>query len=90
MVLQVDQSPLPKSGIEVSSGKKRKGSEILSDGENIDKIGRIDGSSEVHESWNGNELLVSEQMSPMGSEREKLGDQMRNDQHVWLLLYELN
>lgn len=65
LALQVAESPLTKSGIEISSGKKRKGVEILCDGDNIDKTGRIDRSPEVHKSGN--------------SEREKVGDQTWND-----------
>lgn len=78
-VPQVAQSPLTKSGIEVSSGKKRKGFEILSDGDNIDKIGRIDRIPEVRESEIGDLQLVLEQTSYMRSEREKFGDQKWND-----------
>ncbi|KAG4975597.1 hypothetical protein JHK86_035071 [Glycine max] len=77
--LQVAQSPLTKSGINISSGKKRKGVEILSNEDNIDKIGRIDRSPEVHKSGNGDLLLLSEQTGYMRSEREKLGDQTSND-----------
>ncbi|KAL5148250.1 hypothetical protein HKD37_13G035316 [Glycine soja] len=77
--LQVAQSPLTKSGINISSGKKRKGVEILSNEDNIDKIGRIDRSLEVHKSGNGDLLLLSEQTGYMRSEREKLGDQTSND-----------
>ncbi|CAI8597892.1 unnamed protein product [Vicia faba] len=75
---QVSQSPLTKTGIEVSSGKKRKGV-ILSDGDNIDKIGRIDRSPEVHMRGNGDLPFVLEQTSYMRSEREKFGDQKWND-----------
>lgn len=72
LALQVAQSPLTKSGVEISSGKKRKGVELLSDGDNIDKTGRIDRSPEVHKSGN--------------SEREKVGDQTWKEwADVWLL-----
>eukprot|EP00256_Glycine_max_P068583 XP_025983178.1 uncharacterized protein LOC100808104 [Glycine max] len=77
--LQVAQSPLTKSGINISSGKKRKGVEIRSNGDNIDKIGRIGRSPEVHKSGNGDLQLLSEQIGSMRSEREKLGDQTLND-----------
>ncbi|XP_028222506.1 uncharacterized protein LOC114403623 isoform X3 [Glycine soja] len=77
--LQVAQSPLTKSGINISSGKKRKGVEIRSNGDNIDKIGRIGRSPEVHKSGNGDLQLLSEQTGSMRSEREKLGDQTLND-----------
>ncbi|XP_027341849.1 uncharacterized protein LOC113854808 [Abrus precatorius] len=63
----VAQGPLTKSGIEISSGKKRKGVEIPSDGNTIDKIARIRRSPE----------LVLEQTGR--SEKEKLGDQTWND-----------
>ena len=83
--LQVAQSPLTKSGINISSGKKRKGVEIRSNGDNIDKIGRIGRSPEVHKSGNGDLQLLSEQIGSMRSEREKLGDQTLNDGDlVWL------
>ncbi|XP_058787220.1 uncharacterized protein LOC131661633 [Vicia villosa] len=75
---QVSQSPLMNTGIEVSSGKKRKGV-ILSDGDNIDKIGRIDRTPEVHMRCNGDLPFVLEQTSIMRSEREKFGDQKWND-----------
>ncbi|TKY47867.1 hypothetical protein E2542_SST29928 [Spatholobus suberectus] len=78
-VLQVAQSPLTKPGIEISSGKKRKGVEMLSNGDNIDKIGRIDRSPEVHNNGNGDLQLVLEQTGSMRSEKEKLGDQTSND-----------
>ncbi|RDX84844.1 hypothetical protein CR513_34042, partial [Mucuna pruriens] len=78
-ILQVAQSPLTKSGIEISSGKKRKGVEILSNGDNIDKIGRIDGSPEVHENGNGDLQLVLEQTGSMRSEIDKLADQTWKD-----------
>ena len=86
--LQVAQSPLAltKAGINISSGKKRKGVEIRSNGDNIDKIGRIGRSPEVHKSGNGDLQLLSEQIGSMRSEREKLGDQTLNDGDlVWLL-----
>lgn len=89
-VLQVAQSPLTKSGIGVSSGKKRKGVEIPRDGDNIDKIVRINRSPEVQKSGNGGLQLVLEQTGYMRSERDKPGDQKWNDwDHVWLLLYKL-
>ncbi|CAL5203530.1 unnamed protein product [Lathyrus oleraceus] len=75
---QVSQSPLTKTGIEVSSGKKRKGF-ILSDGDNVDRIGRIDRSPEVHMRGNGDLPFVLEQTRYMRSEREKFGDQTWND-----------
>ncbi|XP_004502105.1 uncharacterized protein [Cicer arietinum] len=78
-VLQVAQSPLTKTGIEVSSGKKRKSVEILSDGNNIDKTGRIDRSPEAHKSGNGELQFVLEQTGYMRSERENFGDQKCND-----------
>ncbi|MCI16373.1 hypothetical protein A2U01_0037515, partial [Trifolium medium] len=77
--LQVAQSPLTKTGIEVSSGKKRKGVQLLlSNGDNIEKTGRIDRSQEVHKSGDGDLQFVLEQTS-MRSEREKFGDQKWND-----------
>jgi len=86
--LQVAQSPLTKTGIEISSGKKGKGVELLSDGDNIDKTGRIDRSPEVHKSGDGDLQFVLEQTSSMRNEREKFGDQKWDDlDHVWLLLY---
>ncbi|XP_061337135.1 uncharacterized protein LOC133284162 [Gastrolobium bilobum] len=78
LALQVAQSSLTKSGIEIPSGKKRKGVEILS-GDNIDIMGRIDKSLEVHKSENSDLQLVSEQTGYMTSEREKLEDQTWND-----------
>lgn len=84
---QVSQSPLMKAGIEVSSGKKRKGV-ILSDGDNIDKIGRIDRTPEVHMRGNGDLPFVLEQTSYMRSEREKFGDQKWNDwDQVWFTAF---
>ncbi|XP_020231117.1 uncharacterized protein LOC109811716 [Cajanus cajan] len=77
-VLQVAQSPLTKLGIEISSGKKRKGVELLSNGDNIDKIGRIDSSPVVRRNGNGDQLVL-EQTGSVRSEREKLGDQTWND-----------
>ncbi|KAK7273465.1 hypothetical protein RIF29_14515 [Crotalaria pallida] len=65
LALQVAESPVTKTGVEISSGKKRKGVAILSDGDNIDMIGMLDRSTEVLKSGN--------------SEREKAGDQMWND-----------
>ncbi|XP_045811307.1 uncharacterized protein LOC123905660 isoform X3 [Trifolium pratense] len=76
--LQVAQSPLTKTGIEVSSGKKRKGVQLLSNGDDIEKTGRIDRSQEVHKSGDGDLQFVLEQTS-MRSEREKFGDQKWND-----------
>ncbi|KAL2327167.1 hypothetical protein Fmac_020594 [Flemingia macrophylla] len=75
--LQVAQNPLTKPGI--SSGKKRKSVGVLSNGDNIDKIGRIDRSSVVHRNGNGDLQLVLEQTGSVRSEREKLGDQTWND-----------
>ncbi|CAJ1950991.1 unnamed protein product [Sphenostylis stenocarpa] len=83
-VLQVAQSALTLSGVEISSGKKRKGVEMLSNGDNIDKIDRIHGSPEVHENGNGDLQLVLEQTDSMRSEREKLGDQTWNDDDLIL------
>ncbi|KAK7262830.1 hypothetical protein RJT34_30411 [Clitoria ternatea] len=79
-VLQVDQCLLTKSGSEVASGKKRKGFEILSNADCMDKIGRIDKSPEVHKSGNSDLQLNLKQTSYMRSEREKLD-------LVWLLFY---
>ncbi|XP_045822935.1 uncharacterized protein LOC123915754 isoform X3 [Trifolium pratense] len=76
--LQVAQSPLTKTGIEVSSGKKRKGVQLLSNGDDIEKTGRIDRNQEVHKSGDGDLQFVLEQTS-MRSEREKFGDQKWND-----------
>ncbi|CAJ2668361.1 unnamed protein product [Trifolium pratense] len=72
------KSPLTKTGIEVSSGKKRKGVQLLSNGDDIEKTGRIDRSQEVHKSGDGDLQFVLEQTS-MRSEREKFGDQKWND-----------
>ena len=91
--LQVSPSTLTKSGFEFSSGKKRKGVEILllSDGDNKDKVGRINRSPEVHKIGNSDLQLVSDQTSYVSSEREKLGDWTRNDwADVWLLFYVKN
>ncbi|XP_019431938.1 PREDICTED: uncharacterized protein LOC109339029 isoform X2 [Lupinus angustifolius] len=75
--LQVAESPATKTGVEISSGKKRKGVKIssgkkqkgvkiLSGGDDIDKKGGLDRSSpDVNKSGN--------------SEREKVGDQTWND-----------
>ncbi|XP_024635293.1 uncharacterized protein [Medicago truncatula] len=77
--LQVAQSPLTKTGIEISSGKKGKGVELLSDGDNIEKTGRTDRNPEVHKSGDGDLQFVLEQTGSMGSEREKFGDQKWDD-----------
>ncbi|XP_027906776.1 uncharacterized protein LOC114166259 isoform X2 [Vigna unguiculata] len=81
-VLQVAQSSLTKSGIVISSGKKRKGVEVLVNGDNIDKIGRIDRSPEVHTRGNGDVQL--EQTDSLRREREKLGDETWNDEDLIL------
>ncbi|WVZ22942.1 hypothetical protein V8G54_001486 [Vigna mungo] len=86
-VLEVAQSGLTKSGIVISSGKKRKGVEVLVNGDNIDKIGRIDRSPEVHTRGKGDVQL--EQTYSLRREKEKLGDQTWNDEDlVWLLIEE--
>ncbi|KAK7327790.1 hypothetical protein VNO77_21881 [Canavalia gladiata] len=87
-VIQVAQSPLTKSGIEISSGKKRKGVEILNDGDNKDKVGRIGRSPDIDKNGNGGLQLVLEQTGYKRSKEEKLGDQTWSDWDlVWLLLY---
>ncbi|XP_047175095.1 uncharacterized protein LOC124842618 [Vigna umbellata] len=79
-VLEVAQSGLTKSGIVISSGKKRKGVEVLVNEDNIDKIGRIDRSPEVHTRGNGDVQL--EQTYSLRREKEKLGDQTWNDEDL--------
>ncbi|KOM27442.1 hypothetical protein LR48_Vigan406s025200 [Vigna angularis] len=67
-------------GIVISSGKKRKGVEVLVNEDNIDKIGRIDRSPEVHTRGNGDVQL--EQTYYLRREKEKLGDQTWNDEDL--------
>ncbi|KAG2379909.1 uncharacterized protein HKW66_Vig0166880 [Vigna angularis] len=69
-------------GIVISSGKKRKGVEVLVNEDNIDKIGRIDRSPEVHTRGNGDVQL--EQTYYLRREKEKLGDQTWNDEDLLL------
>ncbi|KAK7393779.1 hypothetical protein VNO78_22343 [Psophocarpus tetragonolobus] len=78
-ILQVAQSTPTKPAIEISSGKKRKGVEILSNGDNIDKIRRIEKSAEVHKNAHVDLELISEQTGSMKSERAKLGHHISND-----------
>lgn len=59
---------------------------MLVNGDNIDKIGRIDRNPEVHTRGNGDVQL--EQTYSLRREKEKLGDQTWNDEDlVWLLCY---
>ncbi|MED6172077.1 hypothetical protein PIB30_046758 [Stylosanthes scabra] len=77
---KVALSPVTKSGFESSSGKKRKGSEILlpGDGDKKEKFGRIIRSPGVHKIGNSDIQLNLEQRRYMRS-GEKLGDQTWND-----------
>jgi len=86
-VLNVAQSPLTKSGIGISSGKKRKGVQILRNGDKIDKIGRIDRTPEAHSNGSGDLQLVLEQTGSMRGERGMLGDQTSNDGDLVRLLF---
>ena len=75
-------------GAEISSGKKRKGYEILRDGNRVDEIGRIDTSPQLHKGGKSDQRLVLERTGGMRSEKEKLGDQTRETwTDVWLLFY---
>ncbi|MED6172026.1 hypothetical protein PIB30_046332 [Stylosanthes scabra] len=77
---KVALSPVTKSGFEFSSGKKRKGSEILlaGDGDKKEKFGRIIRSPEVHKIGNSDIQLNLDQRRYMRS-GEKLRDQTGND-----------
>ncbi|KAK7327275.1 hypothetical protein VNO80_31642 [Phaseolus coccineus] len=83
-VLNVSQSPLTKSGIGISSGKKRKVVQILRNRDKIDKIGRIDRTPEAHSNGSGDLQLVLEQRGSMRRERGMLGDQTSNDVDLFL------
>ncbi|XP_014523631.1 uncharacterized protein LOC106779925 [Vigna radiata var. radiata] len=83
-VLNVAQSPLTKSGIGISSGKKRKGVQMLRNGDKIDKIGRIDRTPEAHSNGSGDLQLVLEQTGSMRRERGMLGNQTSNDGDLFL------
>ncbi|XP_027930801.1 uncharacterized protein LOC114186920 isoform X2 [Vigna unguiculata] len=83
-VLNVAQSPLTKSGIGNSSGKKRKGVQILRNEDKIDKIGRIDRTPEAHSNASGDLQLVLEQTGSMRRERVMLGNQTSNDGDLFL------
>ncbi|KOM26416.1 hypothetical protein LR48_Vigan272s000400 [Vigna angularis] len=86
-VLNVAQSPLTKSGIGISSGKKRKGIQMLRNGDKIDKIGRIDRTPEAHSNGSGDIELVLEQTGSMRRERGMLGNQTSNDGDLVRLLF---
>ncbi|XP_068494481.1 uncharacterized protein [Phaseolus vulgaris] len=83
-VLNVSQSPLTKSGIGISSGKKRKGVQILRNRDKIDKIGRIDRTPEAHSNGSVDLQLVLEQRGSVSRERGMLGDQTSNDVDLFL------
>ncbi|XP_047180400.1 uncharacterized protein LOC124847052 isoform X1 [Vigna umbellata] len=83
-VLNVAQSPLTKSGIGISSGKKRKGVQMLRNGDKIDKIGRIDRTPEAHSNGSGDIELVLEQTGSTRRERGMLGNQTSNDGDLFL------
>lgn len=69
---QVAESPFTEFCKENWFRKKCKGIELLSKGNNIGEIGRIDSSPKVHESYS---QIILGQSNDVRSEREKLEDQ---------------
>ena len=73
--LKAAQNLVTESALQISSAKKRKGTELSSDGQNIDKLRRISRSPEVHKSWSSDLRLMLEQPDDIRNVTEKLGGQ---------------
>ncbi|KAI9107169.1 hypothetical protein K1719_021778 [Acacia pycnantha] len=75
---QVADSPSNDFCVENHSGKKRKATKLPREENTVDKIGRIDGTLNVHTNENM-DLQITLQQSDDISDREKLGKQIWKD-----------
>ncbi|KAJ7960221.1 Dentin sialoprotein [Quillaja saponaria] len=72
--LQGYHSPFSNRDIEISSGQKRKSVLVLGDGNQLDKIAKIQRSPEVHKSMDHDLIFSSEHSDEIRTGREKDGD----------------
>ncbi|XP_054819274.1 uncharacterized protein LOC129318494 isoform X3 [Prosopis cineraria] len=81
---RVADSPSNEFCVENHSGKKRKETKLLREDNTVDKMRRIDGTSQVHANENMDLQIILHQSDDIRSDREKLGKQTLKN-HVNIL-----